>query len=436
VKQLLRRAIPGDDARAPYGAARIVAVYAALGIVWILVSDLALAAFVESRSALAAVQSVKGFAYVIVTAILLWVLVRRDISVLKATASELEQANRQLETLAGFARLSPHPFLELGPGGAVLYANEAALAAARATGLDPVAALLPDDIGGAIEASLAAGQPSELTARARTGSLYQWLLFPAARADRVYAHGTDVTELTELQARLAQAGRVESLGRLAGGVAHDLNNLLTVVQANASLLEMTAPGHETEVAEIGQAADRAGDIVRRLIGFARQQESAATTVDLNEELRRLQGLLRHLVRPDVTVEGEFADGVLPVNLSPGQVAQLVTNLVTNASDAMPRGGTVHICTRREGASALMTVADTGTGMDEGTLARVFEPFFTTKAGRGTGLGLFSVQSVVANAGGTVSVDSHPGEGTTFRISLPLAAPGQGTSCPPARERMA
>lgn len=436
MRQPLRRAVSGGDATVPYGAARIAIAYAVLGVVWILVSDLILAALIESRSALTAVQSVKGFAYVIVTAILLWVLVRRDTASLRSAAADLEAANRQLETLADFARLSPHPFLELGPGGTVLYANEAALAAARAAGVGPAAALLPEDIGRAIDGCLAARQPAELTARARAGGLYQWLLFPSARAGRVYAHGTDITEVTELQARLAQAGRVEALGRLAGGIAHDLNNLLTIVRANASLLEVTAPGHQAEVTEIEQATDRAGEIVRRLMGFARQQESAATTVDLNEELHRIQGLLRHLVSPGVTVETELHGGALMVNMSPGQVAQVVTNLVTNASDAMPAGGVIRIATEQAAGAALLIVVDEGTGMDEATRSRIFEPFFTTKAGRGTGLGLFSVQSVVTSVGGSVEVDSSPGVGTTFRLILPLASavqPGSGAS---ARERMA
>jgi signal transduction histidine kinase len=420
----------------PYGAAQIAIVYAALGIIWILASDLALAAMIESRTALAAVQSVKGFAYVLVTAALLWVLVRRDIASLRAASADLEVANRQLETLADFARLSPHPFLELGPGGTVLYANEAAMGAARAAGVGPAAALLPEDIGSAIDGCLALRRPAELTAKARAGGLYQWLLFPSVRTDRVYAHGTDISELTELQARLAQAGRVESLGRLAGGIAHDLNNLLTVVQANASMLELTAPGHEAEVAEIEDAADRAGDIVRRLMGFARQQESTATTVDLNDELHRIQGLLRHLVRPGVTVEMEVGSTPMEVNLSPGQVAQVVTNLVTNASDAMPGGGVIRLATAQGERDALLAVADEGAGMDEATRARIFEPFFTTKGGRGTGLGLFSVHSIVANAGGAIAVESSPGEGTTFRLSLPLAAASQPSPASTDRDRIA
>ena len=262
----------------------------------------------------------------------------------------------------------------------------------------------------------------------------------ARKAVRAVGATRDVTdahraeeERDRLREQLAHAQKLESLGRLAGGVAHDFNNALTVILGTAEVLRVQLEGRveTSEVLEIEHAAMRARDVTRQLLAFSRKQVIAPRRVDLNEELGRARQTLARLIGEDVRLELSLGAALWPVQLDPSQLDQVVMNLAINARDAMPAGGrltietmNVHVdeayCAHnpgfRPGDYVVVSVSDTGVGMDKATQARIFEPFFTTKAvGAGTGLGLATVYGIATQNGGMVHVYSEPGRGSTFKV---------------------
>ena len=249
-----------------------------------------------------------------------------------------------------------------------------------------------------------------------------------------------------LQEQLAHAQRMESIGRLAGGVAHDFNNLLTVILGHLELLMADLPPHETplriSLQEIQNAAGKAKDLTGQLLAFGRRQILVKKPLDLNEMVLGFAGILRRLIGEDIEVSTSLGEDMEPVSADPSQMEQVLMNLAVNARDAMPLGGRLAIATcsaavREEQAEAvgilpgkysLLSVGDTGTGMEAETAARIFEPFFTTKeVGRGTGLGLSTVYGIVKQHGGHVTVDSQPGRGSLFTVYLPVASTAEKSS---------
>jgi signal transduction histidine kinase/FixJ family two-component response regulator len=245
--------------------------------------------------------------------------------------------------------------------------------------------------------------------------------------------------LRKAEVQLGQAQRLEALGRLSGGVAHDFNNVLSVVIGYADLLleeEPLSDAGRAKVRGILQSARHAAALTGQLLAFGRQQVLEPRIVDLNEILRGMADMLRRLIGQHVELELHLASALGSVRVDPAKIQQVVMNLVLNARDAMPRGGRVTIRTANERPSppssappeapapsgfAMIEIADTGAGMDSATVARIFEPFFTTKAaGKGTGLGLATVLGIVQQSGGHITVDSHPGEGTVFQVYFPHA----------------
>lgn len=255
---------------------------------------------------------------------------------------------------------------------------------------------------------------------------------------RPLMHGVlvDVTEQKQLQGRLAQSERMEAVGQLASGVAHDFNNLLTIIKGYSSLLlESNLASSESHAAfEIQQAADRAAALTHQLLAFGRRQTLQPRVLDLNAIVSNLQKMLRRVVTENVDLVIESAHAVGYVKADPVQMEQVLLNLVVNARDAMPNGGTLTISTAsmdisddigsgetfvRAGSYVTLSVSDTGIGMNAATRARIFEPFFTTKeVGKGTGLGLATVYGIVKQSNGHIDVESESGRGTTFRVSLP------------------
>jgi two-component system, cell cycle sensor histidine kinase and response regulator CckA len=249
----------------------------------------------------------------------------------------------------------------------------------------------------------------------------------------------DVTERRELEHQLRQAQKMESIGRLAGGVAHDFNNILTVITGRAEFLigaSNLIGEQEGDLQEIKIAADRAGDLTRQLLAFSRKQLLQPRMVDLNRMVDQVEPMLRRLIGEDIQIAVVRGKNLGRVMADPGQVNQVILNLALNARDAMPSGGLLTIRTANEPGrvdansgggrssgndSVLLEVTDSGCGMDEATASQIFEPFFTTKGeGKGTGLGLATVYGVVKQSGGTISVRSAPEMGTTFRILFPVA----------------
>ena len=303
--------------------------------------------------------------------------------------------------------------------------------------------LHPDDVAGVVAAiqdsarTLAPWQ-REYRVRFPDGTV-RWLYgnsLPEREADgSVLWHGfiTDVTERKNLDDQLRHSQKAESIGRLAGGMAHDFNNLLTSVLGFAELArELLPPGspaapHLQRVIESGM---RCASLTEQLLAFARKKIVRPEPVDLNETLARLEPMIRRLVGTHIRVDLALSPRPAVVRIDPGSLEQVVMNLVLNARDAMPRGGTLRLATAHEapseewagppaGPRAVVDVSDTGFGMSPEVLARIFEPFYTTKApGRGTGLGLAMAQGILRQAGGDISALSEVDKGSRVRICLP------------------
>ena len=249
-----------------------------------------------------------------------------------------------------------------------------------------------------------------------------------SRRGKATVRGTlqDVTERKQLEARLSQASKMESVGRLAGGVAHDFNNLLTVINGYAQILldkPELAQSLREHVRMIVQAGEQAAGLTQQLLAFSRNQRLQPSVIDLNEVIAKLYPMLIRLVSERIEVQFVPYKHAARVNADPHQMGQVVLNLVGNARDAMPSGGTIRLeisSGQLAGQAQIeLSVSDTGVGMDCDTVRKIFDPFFTTKdIGRGTGLGLAMVHGIVTQSGGQISVDSQPDKGTSFRIWLP------------------
>ena len=231
-----------------------------------------------------------------------------------------------------------------------------------------------------------------------------------------------------LTAQLQHAQRMEVVGRLASGVAHDFNNILTVVAGYGELLGAKLDGDQRalrDLDEIHRAADSARQLTRQLLAFGRNQPMRPAPMDLAASAKSARGMLSRLIGEDIELS-VAGDAPVVVLADAGQIDQVLLNLAVNARDAMPAGGRLSVETgvaqHAQGVFGVLTVTDTGLGMDEATFAHIFEPFFTTKPpGRGTGLGLSTVYGIVKESGGHITVESTPGRGSTFRVFLPLAA---------------
>ena len=247
----------------------------------------------------------------------------------------------------------------------------------------------------------------------------------------------DITEQKKLEAQFLQAQKMEAVGQLAGGVAHDFNNLLTVINTHSQLaledLKEWDPLREKFEA-IETAGQRAANLTRQLLAFSRRQVVATKVLNLNEIVQDLEKMLRRLISEDIILTTKLDEKLGRIKADPGQIEQVIFNLVVNARDAMPKGGKLGIATSNEildheysrthmgmnpGRYIMLSVSDNGVGMKPKIRERIFEPFFTTKEkGKGTGLGLSTVYGIVKQAGGDISVYSEPGQGTTFKIYLP------------------
>jgi signal transduction histidine kinase len=265
-------------------------------------------------------------------------------------------------------------------------------------------------------------------------------LFTAEQAARAEAEAT-TRALRETGEQLRQAQKMEAIGRLAGGVAHDFNNLLTVISGRSELLLTRAPGDERlrrDLDLIYKTAERAGTLTRQLLSISRKQMLQPKVLDLDAVVSGLEPMLRRVIGEDVELVVRPAPAVGWVHADPGQVEQILLNLIVNSRDAMPQGGrlTIETCDLAvpgpdapagdavpPGRYVLLSVRDTGVGMDAGVQAHLFEPFFTTKeVGKGTGLGLATVYGIVSQSGGHIRFESAPGQGTLFRIYFPEVEP--------------
>jgi two-component system cell cycle sensor histidine kinase/response regulator CckA len=308
-------------------------------------------------------------------------------------------------------------------------------------------AIHPEDRERVLEAAMtrqAAGTYDEEYRIVRPDGSIRWIrdqAFPVRDADgrvvRVAGVAEDITERRQLEAQLRQTQKMESIGLLAGGVAHDFNNWLTVIAGNAELLQDVVP-EETDgrelIGEILHAGERAAALTRQLLAFSRREVIEPQVLDLNTVVVDTEKMLRRLLGEDILLTTALAPALPRVLVDPGQWSQVLLNLAVNARDAMPTGGQLTLETRAlevdehflrgrpglgPGRYLQLTISDTGCGMTPEVRARIFEPFYTTKSrGKGTGLGLAVVHGIVTQAGGAIEVYTEPGLGTSFKIYLP------------------
>jgi PAS domain S-box-containing protein len=299
----------------------------------------------------------------------------------------------------------------------------------------------PDSFYAALWETILSGNVwrGEVTNRRKDGSLYpeSLTITPVVGESGDTAHFVaikrDLTELKQLEAQYRQAQKMESIGRLAGGIAHDFNNLLTVIIGRAELVLSRLPEDDPNrngIRQIHEAGERAARLTRQLLAFSRKQILQPAVIDVGHLVLDWRGVLDRLIGEAVELVVTAPEDAGRVKADPGQLEQVIMNLVVNARDAMPDGGRLTIEVRSEsqadalpsrppGRYVVLAVSDTGIGMDAATLEQVFEPFFTTKGpGEGTGLGLATVYGIIRQSGGYLRVESRVGVGTTFTVSLP------------------
>ena len=266
---------------------------------------------------------------------------------------------------------------------------------------------------------------------------------------RTWGITRDVTERMLLEEQLRNAQQLEAIGRLAGGVAHDFNNILSIIMGHGELLLAGADENARNgLEQIRRAAERAASLTQQLLAFSRKQVLQPKILDLNEAVADIQKMLSRVIGEDIELIARLHPSLVPVKADPGQVEQVLMNLAVNARDAMPHGGMLMMETSNveagdqlardlelaPGCYVMLTVTDSGHGMEAGTLSHIFEPFFTTKPmGKGTGLGLATVYGIVKQSGGSIQVASEAGRGSTFRIYLPAS---EGTTRKPQELRAA
>jgi len=354
-------------------------------------------------------------------------------------AAERARTEGELQKLAAFAQLNPNPALELTPEGEITYFNDSALKLALSVNENHPRAILPPNIGKLLRPCATNGESKVQHTVKLDGHTLLWSFHPVPANRVVHCYVEDITEKLSLESQLRQAQKMESIGQLAAGVAHDFNNMLTIIQGHAGML-MARPEISPQALDSAQAvyfaAERAAGLTRQLLMFSRKNVLQIKPLDLREVVTNMSKMLRRLLGETVTLEFTPPAEFPLVNGDGGMIEQVVMNLCVNARDAMERGGTLTISLSaldvaadyvqthpeaRPGPHVCLRVSDSGCGMDTYLIGRIFEPFFTTKeVGKGTGLGLATVYGIVKQHEGWVEVNSKPGLGTTFEVFFPAS----------------
>jgi two-component system, cell cycle sensor histidine kinase and response regulator CckA len=437
-----------------WNAARIALIYLIVGWAWILLSDRLLFRWVMPGPEALWVSVLKGLGFIFVTAIMIYLLVRRDLLALKASQQALADRERQYRALfeemnEGFALLQvaeehnggqshdPYPefiFLEVNSAFEKLTRRSRGEVVGRR--LREIWPVVDPSWMDTLAHVVTSGEPVQFQRLAEPLQMHLAVVAYRPAPGQLAVLFMDITQRRRLEEQLAQSAKMEAIGRLAGGVAHDFNNLLAVILGYSEALlrhvDESSPLHG-RIAEIDRAAQRGAALTRQLLDFARQRAVPSRRLDVNHIVTGLLDMLAGAIGQDVELRVDLAHAPPPVEADPGQMEQVIINLALNARDAMPGGGILSIRTReflagadstappgiRPGRYVLLQVEDVGAGMDAQTRQRMYEPFFSTKK-TGTGLGLSIVYGIIQQAGGAIDVQTRTGVGTRFDIYLPAA----------------
>jgi len=346
-----------------------------------------------------------------------------------STANARKQAEAEREHLAAFVEHNPNPVIELDADAKVIYCNDAARVTTSALHKEQPGELLPANVNGIVRSCLA-DDSDVLNEQAEIGGrTFSWSFFPIARIGRVHGYAVDVTERLSLEAQLRQSQKMEAIGQLAAGVAHDFNNILTIMQALTRRLGLTASQEQNDMLEqLFETTERAASLTKQLLAFSRKQVLQPRVLLLGDIMDKMSRMLQRVIGENIVLKVEHEENVPPIEADAAMLEQIALNLAVNARDAMPpRGGQVTISTdtfettTETGAQkwVRLRVQDTGCGIPAEIRSRIFEPFYTTKeVGKGTGLGLATVFGIVKQHGGLIDVESEVGRGSTFTILFP------------------
>jgi signal transduction histidine kinase/ActR/RegA family two-component response regulator/HAMP domain-containing protein len=352
-------------------------------------------------------------------------------------AATLEQRIKEREKLAAFAQLNPNAAMEFAEDGTMIYFNAAAQQLAHSIEKNHPREVLPEKAGEIIRDCLATGKSRLHLETKICGRTFSWSFHPMPAGRVVHGYAEDITKRLSLEEQLRQSQKMESIGQLASGVAHDFNNMLTIIQGHTSFLltkQSLSPEIIDPIQAVYFAAERAAGLTRQLLMFSRKNIMQPEPLDLREVVGNMGKMVERLIGENISLKFHSSDKLPLVQGDSGMIEQVVMNLSVNARDAMPQGGVLTITLAamsidavfaeahpqaRVGRFVRLRVSDTGCGMDAVTLGHIFEPFFTTKeVGKGTGLGLATVYGIIKQHYGWVEASSEPGKGAAFDVLLP------------------
>ncbi|MEO6035891.1 MAG: PAS domain S-box protein, partial [Verrucomicrobiota bacterium] len=345
--------------------------------------------------------------------------------------TDRKQTEAAIEKLAAFPRLNPNPIFEMGANGSLTYFNHAAEEMAKSLGKNEPIEILPDEINSIVQECLLTGTKNVIHETRVGARILSWSFFPIIANQVVHCYATDITDRLNLEEQLRQSQKMDSIGQLAAGVAHDFNNILTIIQGYSGLMldrEDLDPELIDPLKQVAVAAERAANLTRQLLMFSRKQIMQPQELDLNEVIGNVTKFLRRILGEDIAVHFNYSPDLPAIFADSGMVEQIIMNLAVNTRDALPRGGQLNIGTSvveigeahvnanpeaRVGNFVCLRFSDNGSGIPSEVLPRIFEPFFTTKEiGKGTGLGLATVYGIVKQHQGWIEVLTRQNEGTT------------------------